>query len=323
MTRLQLLIIASTAGVLVPATAVGANRHQTFDELTAASDKVIVGSVGTRSSHWGDDSRIYTDVVISPDVTIKGAEEGAVVVRTMGGTVGDTRMSVSDGPELPEGERVIVFLRRAADHFTVVGRSAGSIVASSPDAPLAIEGAFQRVERAYGHNMNYKRGLAESYLKLPPSNHVENPLGTTSSATATTTGCYSVDGAKWGVSSATYKIGATVPSSWVASIDASAATWNSAGAAFRLVNDASSTNELSYVDLVAKYGSSYSNTYAVTTTWSSVSTNQISKATIEINTKWQWSTTGAANMADVQNILTHEFGHWMRLLDLYSPSYLR
>ncbi len=72
------------------------------------------------------------------------------------------------------------------------------------------------------------------------------------------------------------------------------------------------------VDLVAKYGSSYSNTYALTTNW--FSSNIISKTIIEIGTKWQWSTSGQANMADVQNIITHEFGHWMHLIDIYSPS---
>ena len=94
----------------------------------------------------------------------------------------------------------------------------------------------------------------------------------------------------------------------------------SAGAAFKLVNDTSVVNELSYKDLVAAYGSSYANTFAVTTTWTSGSTGRITRATIEIGNKWPWATTGAANTADVQNILTHQFGHWMRLLDIYSPT---
>ena len=125
-------------------------------------------------------------------------------------------------------------------------------------------------------------------------------------------------GTKWGTTSATYAIGANVPSTWGPSINASAATWNSAGAAFQLVNNQYSANTLSMVDLVAKYGTSYSNRYALTTNW--FSSNIISKTIIEIGTKWQWSTSGQANMADVQNIITHEFGHWMHLIDIYSPS---
>jgi hypothetical protein len=316
MNRLSLLTLASLTAALLPLTAFGANRRQNFDELTASSDKVIVGTVGVKSSYWGDDSRIYTEVVVSPDVTIKGAEEGALVVQMLGGTVGDTRLAVSDGPEFPEGERVVVFLKKDRDHFVVVGRGDGSIPTSSAEAASALDGAFANVERTGRQRMGHKRWLAESYLNRTASRITTQSRATT----ATQLGCYGVDGAKWGTSPASYKIGSSVPANWAPSIDASAATWSSAGAAFRLVNDSVSSNELSYVDLVGKYGSSYSNTFAVTSTWSSVSTNQISKATIEINTKWPWSTSGEANMADVQNILTHEFGHWMRLLDIYSPT---
>ena len=296
----------------MPLTVAGANRRQNYDQLTAASDKVVVGVVGAKNSYWGDDSRIYTDVVVTPDVSIKGAEEGPVVIRTLGGVVGETRMMVSDGPELPEGERAVVFLKQEDDHFVVTGRAAGSVILSAPEAADAVEGAFSRVERAAGTRLDFKRSLAQQFLG--------DSTSLRSRATAVQTGCYSVDGAKWGTTGAAYKIGPSVPATWAPSIDASAATWNNAGAAFRLNNDPSSTNELSYADLVAKYGSSYSNTYAVTTTWSNTTTNVISKATIEINNKWQWSTSGQANMADVQNILTHEFGHWMRLLDIYSPT---
>jgi hypothetical protein len=320
MIHTELLAIAIISATLLPPAASAANRHQSYDELTAASDKVVLGTVGVKSSHWADDSLIYTDVVVSPDVTVKGAEEGAVVVRVLGGTVGDTRMAVSDGPEFPEGERVVLFLKRDAERFRVVGRAAGSIRASSPDAADALEGAFSEIERTSRQRLTHKRGLAGSYLSL--SSRTAQPLARSgaTAAAVTTVGCYSVDGAKWGVASATYKIGVYIPANWSPSIDASTATWNSVGAGFRLLNDPGSTNELSYIDLVAKYGSSYANTYAVTTTWSSVSTSRISKATIEINTKWAWSIAGEPNMADVQNILTHEFGHWMRLLDIYSPS---
>lgn len=303
------------ATAIVPLIAQGANHRQSFDELASTSDKVVVGTVGVRSSHWGNDSRIYTDIVISPDVTIKGDEDGAVTVRVMGGVVGDTRMEVSDGPDLPDDDRVILFLKRNGGHFTVVGRSAGSVAAASTEAEDALEGAFSQVERVTNRRLTNKRGIAGSFL------HSRATRGTSTSTTSPLQqGCYNTDGSKWAVSSATYKIGSTIPDGWAASINASTATWNAAGAPFQLVNDPNSTNELSFADLVNKYGSSYNNTYAVTTTWSSNSTRRISRATIEINSKWQWSTSGEAGKADVQNILTHEFGHWMRLLDIYSPS---
>lgn len=306
---------------IAPFTAAAASRQQTYEELTGTADRVLLGTVGARSSHWGNDSRIYTDVVVYPEITIKGAEEGPAVVEFAGGTVGDTTMSVSDGPELPEGERVVIFLNRESNHFVVAGRSAGSVASSALQAADALNGAFTFMERTTGRRLAAARALAGSYLDRGGLNRggIASPSRTSTTAKAQV-GCYGTDGAKWGTSSATYQIGPSIPPGWGASIDAATSTWNNAGAAFHLVNDPASSNQLSYLDLVAKYGSSYSNTFAVTTTWSSTSTGLISKATIEVNNSWSWSTQGDANSADVQNILTHEFGHWMRLLDIYSPS---
>ena len=315
MSRTYTLTLVFLLAVLAPLTAIGANRHTSYDALASASDKIVLGTVGVKSSNWGEEFRIYTDIIVTPDVTIKGADEGAIVVRTMGGTIGDVTMSVSDGPEFPDGERVIVFLKRESDHFVVVGRSGGSIRTSSSEAANAMEGAFMHVERRAGSRLNGKRGLAASYLRSGASSAAPS-----TATAAAQVGCYSVDGKKWAAPSATYKIGDSIPLDWAASIDASAATWTNAGAAFRLVNDSTSPNELSYVDLVAKYGSPYANTFAVTITWTSTSTGFIVMTVTEINTKWQWSTSAQPAMADLQNIITHEFGHWMRLLDIYSPS---
>src|SRR3954454_5697502 len=97
--KLTIALLASMTASL----AVAADRHQTYSELAGSSDQVLLGTVGAKSSHWGSDGRIYTGVSLYPDITIKGSD-GAVTVQVLGGTVGDTTMSVSDGPELREGE---------------------------------------------------------------------------------------------------------------------------------------------------------------------------------------------------------------------------
>ena len=317
MNRIHPLIIAVALSVLVPATFPAATRQRSYDELASASDRIVLGTIGAKSSYYGSGSRIYSDVVVYPDVTVKGAEQAAFTVTTLGGTVGDVRMSVSDGPEFTQGERILLFLRTDAGHLVVTDQAGGSVALSSAAAATALERAFAHVERRTGVRQTSKRSLAASYL-----NRVRGALtnGLTSSAQAMQVGCYSTDGARWATSSATYRVMDSIPAEWAPGIDASASTWSNAGAAFRLVNDSGSNNELSVADLVGKYGSSYSNTLAVTTTWSSVATGRISRATIEINNKWLWSTTGDPNSVDVQNIVTHEFGHWTRLLDIYSPA---
>jgi hypothetical protein len=303
----------AVAALSLASMATAADRRQTYAELAAASDRVLIGTVGNRASHWGDDAHIYTDLVIYPDLSLKGEDGGPVVVQLLGGSVGDVTMTVSDGPDLPEGEPVVVFLKREGARFAVVGRSAGAIRAKSADAAAAVESGISAAERTVGARLESRRLAAASVLDRAAA-------GSTTAHAATQTGCYATDGAKWDVNSATYKIGSTIPAEWTAAIDAAAGTWNTANASFRLVNDANSVNELSYKDLVAAYGSSYSDTFAVTTTWSSNSTGVITKATTEVNNKWPWSTSGDANGADVQDIVTHELGHWMRLLDIYSPA---
>jgi hypothetical protein len=310
--------LAAFTLLLLPASAPAANRHQSVDELTGEADLVVLGTVGVKNSRWGDDSRIYTDVLISSEVTLKGQDQGAVSVEVLGGTIGDIGMVVSDGAEFAEGERVLVFLKRHGNGFQVAGRESGKHSAASPNAAQVLERVLERLEKESGQKIHPRRGLAEAFLKK--ATDTASSQLTTGTTTTTSTACYLTDGTKWGVSSAKYKIGTSVPSTWALSINAAASTWNGAGAAFRLANDPYSTNELSMVDLVTKYGTSYSNTYALATVWYNTTTRIISKAAIEIGAKWQWSTSAQANMADVQNILTHEFGHWLRLLDIYSPS---
>jgi len=55
---------------------------------------------------------------------------------------------------------------------------------------------------------------------------------------------------------------------------------------------------------------------AVTYIWYSGS--QILETDTKMNTFYKWSLSGEAGKMDVQNIMTHEFGHWVGLDDLYS-----
>lgn len=52
--------------------------------------------------------------------------------------------------------------------------------------------------------------------------------------------------------------------------------------------------------------------------------NTLEEGDITLNTYYGFSTVGAAGSYDVQNIVTHEMGHWLRLLDvrsINSPDY--
>jgi len=58
------------------------------------------------------------------------------------------------------------------------------------------------------------------------------------------------------------------------------------------------------------------NVIAVTSIWYSGS--RIVETDCRMNTAFKWSLKGEAGKMDAQNIMTHEFGHWCGLADLYN-----
>lgn len=48
--------------------------------------------------------------------------------------------------------------------------------------------------------------------------------------------------------------------------------------------------------------------------------NQIIESDTRMNQLYKWSLSGETGKMDVQNIMTHEFGHWCGLADLYSDT---
>jgi len=67
---------------------------------------------------------------------------------------------------------------------------------------------------------------------------------------------------------------------------------------------------------VVAWGAYQAGVIAVTYIWYSGS--RILETDTRMNTYYGWSLTGAAGKMDVQNIMTHEFGHWAGLADLYN-----
>jgi hypothetical protein len=66
---------------------------------------------------------------------------------------------------------------------------------------------------------------------------------------------------------------------------------------------------------VVSWGAYRAGVIAVTYIW--YSGNMILETDTRLNTLFKWSLTGEAKKMDVQNIMTHEFGHWCGLDDLY------
>jgi hypothetical protein len=82
-------------------------------ELTATADRIIVGDVLSVQTAWDPTHRnIISTVEIGVQENWKGAQppDGKVVIRQLGGTVGEIEMTVVGMPRFVAGERSLLFL---------------------------------------------------------------------------------------------------------------------------------------------------------------------------------------------------------------------
>jgi hypothetical protein len=119
---------------------------------------------------------------------------------------------------------------------------------------------------------------------------------------------YSYAGVKWPSNGTTVDFGSpSIPGSWITPIAQGVAPWNGATSPFTF-SAGTSNNDIT----VSNFGAG---ALALTTVTSSGST--ITDSDLVFNSYYSWSTSGAPGLYDVQNVATHEFGHFLMLNDLY------
>lgn len=83
-------------------------------EMARRADLIVRASVLGHQSRWNEDgSQIITLTELRVTRWIKGnATSSTLVLRQLGGTVGDTRSHIAGDPQLGQGDDVVLFLRR-------------------------------------------------------------------------------------------------------------------------------------------------------------------------------------------------------------------
>ena len=83
-------------------------------DLSKGADVILTGKVTQQTSSWNEDNtRIYTEATIQVEEYLKGNNnESSVVVRYLGGEVGDVGELYSHMPRFDNDEEVLVFLTR-------------------------------------------------------------------------------------------------------------------------------------------------------------------------------------------------------------------
>jgi hypothetical protein len=99
---------------------------KTFAELVSQADQIFRGEVLAVSSRWAiDSSAIETVVDFRVDRILKGTLGRALTLSFLGGTVGETTLTVDGMPQFAVGERGVFFVRAGASASPIVGFSQG------------------------------------------------------------------------------------------------------------------------------------------------------------------------------------------------------
>ena len=109
-----LCAVAMLAGLLVAAP-LGAviMRALSLDELVESSDRVVVATVLSNESRWNDaHTRIYTYTTVRVEEYLKGsgAAGDTLVIRTLGGAVGEIGLHVEGAPVFRPNDKEVIFL---------------------------------------------------------------------------------------------------------------------------------------------------------------------------------------------------------------------
>lgn len=104
-------------------------RGLTLEELSRTSQLIVLGTALEANSHWetlGGRRRIVTDTRVRvEDVLEKGSPDSEVLVRTLGGTIGDIGALVPGEAVLNLDQRAVLFLSSQANVQRVTGMAQG------------------------------------------------------------------------------------------------------------------------------------------------------------------------------------------------------
>jgi hypothetical protein len=126
------------SGFLLMSSAAFATSVEKFSlrDLASKSRSVVVARVTSSESRW-DGGEIYTYTTIRVSEGLKGARKGqTIVVRQIGGQVGDLASIVPGMPSFKSGEEVVLFLSAndKAGHPWVMGLEQGKYTIASDNS---------------------------------------------------------------------------------------------------------------------------------------------------------------------------------------------
>lgn len=121
-----------------------------LETLSKDAEIIITGKVTQKTSSWNEDrTRIYTSATIQVDEYIKGNNNGSsVVVKYLGGEVGDVGELYSHMPRFEDQEEVLVFLqkdKKSSDYKVLYGEEGKISIIEDPKTGEKITSSNVRI----------------------------------------------------------------------------------------------------------------------------------------------------------------------------------
>lgn len=302
-------------------------------QLTLRADLILRGRVIHQVSRWdGGGEGIYTFHTLQVTDTIKGeGGEGRVVVQTPGGIVGDIGLAVFPAARFTIGEEVLVFLRAVdSNTYQVIG---------------SIQGKYA-IRRGWAVNDELGTawpliGLVKRVLAIMAANGIDTPLPADWVSRFPPPAAppprypqpldFVYEGVHWpgpNPMGEPYLVNLSTvqdvhPDLALQAILDAADTWTSVSGAdfvFEYGGDTTVTdfttepngqNDIAWKD--KGNTGDWANVLAKTRVWYRRDTGEISEADMVINEYYPWDTNGARDAFDLQSVVLHEFGHFLRL----------
>jgi len=107
-----------------------------LNEMAELAPTIVHGTVTDVSAAWNDEhTQVFTTVTVRVDESLKGRTESTITFKQLGGTVGDTRVSVHGFPVFRSGSEVVLFLSDDPyDRIATVGLGQGKFEVYADEA---------------------------------------------------------------------------------------------------------------------------------------------------------------------------------------------
>lgn len=317
-------VIIFAVGVLLNLNpAWGAVVHKDIGELTAESNRIIIGDVVEVASFWNQEhTLIKSRIVINVDDYLIGEGTGTETLEMSGGTVGDLSLRVSVLPMFEIGDRVLLFL--GDSEIGLVGCFQGAYMTDGQQVARMVPGCRGVFSETLGPLSGLLSEIEQSLpadISLPEVTPYDGDFEIL---------LYTLCGRDWTYMSnpmgESYRINANCQdgpagdaNSQRTQIQNGANAWNGAGADFEFTYGGTSSQtyvqyngtNLVYFDTTPPDGGGY---LAATYSWFNGS-NILECDFVYDDLHWTWwnGSGGCYGYFDIWGVAAHEFGHFLCL----------